>query len=166
MGAVALVVAVVAFGVAFFHGGVPGPAGKDGVSFGGIGQNQSFKVSFQGGAVLGGKVVASSTVVTQTLAKTDIFDVAYFNAKAAAAATLTFPTKASLGQTNFIPNAGDKWIWQLHASTSAVTLAGNTGVTLRAASSTKINAGQTGTVIFTRLPKTEGSTIDALLYNY
>ncbi len=172
LGVVTLVVSLLTLGVVFFHGGAQGPAGHDGVDgqspdFGAAsGQDFSFKANFLVGAVFGGRVLASSTVATETLAKTDIFDVSYFNAKAAADATLTLPTKTVLGATNFLPNPGDKWIWQVHASGSVITLASATGVALTAtASSSKIYPTRTGTVIFTRLSKNEGSTIEALLLN-
>lgn len=112
------------------------------------------------GVTIGGNVNSSSTVATETLAASDINNYKLLNAKAAAAATLTLPTKAALTGIGFVPVAGDTAEWFIHASTSAITLAGNTGVTLRSATTTVVGIGQTDKLTFVRLPANEGATIE------
>ncbi len=114
--------------------------------------------------VIGGKVIASSTVVTQTLAATDVVGVKLLNAKAASAATLTLPTKSVLSAAGFLPIAGDSAEMFIHASTSAVTLSGGTGVKLSTnASSTIVYPDTTVKITFTRLSAGEGSTFEAVI---
>lgn len=109
---------------------------------------------------IGGDVNASSTVATETLAASDIARYKLLNAKAASAATLTLPTKSSLVGAGFLPIAGDTAEWFIHASTSAITLLGNTGVNLRSATTTVVGIGQTDKLTFVRLPAIEGATIE------
>lgn len=123
------------------------------------------ETTFAGNIVVGGRVISSSTVATATLSPNDIKGVKLFNSKAAAAATLTLPTKALFSGVGFLPNAGDTAEWLIHASTSPVTLAGGTGVRLSAVGTTSltVNSLHTGTIRFLRLPANEGSTIEAHL---
>lgn len=132
--------------------------------FGASGQTFYSEVFLTGGATIGGRVIASSTVATETLAATDIKGVKLLNAKAAAATTMTLPTKALLSGSGFLPSAGDTSEWFIHASTSAITLAGATGVSLRSnASSTIIYPLTTAKLTFTRLPVNEGSTYEVVI---
>ncbi len=167
---VSAIVAVLAL-VASFLGGMS-HEGNVSVSvlpnqtFGAAGSEFFSQIMARDGITIGGKVIASSTVATETLAATDINNVSVLNLKAASAATVTLPSKTVLSGSGFLQNAGDSATVTIHASTSAITLAGATGVTLYAASSTKINAGQTGVLRFTRLQATEGSTYEAILLNF
>lgn len=132
--------------------------------FGAAGQTFFEEVQLNGGATIGGKVIASTTVATETLAASDIKGVKLLNAKAAAATTMTLPSKALLSSIGFLPNAGDTTEWFIHASTSAVTLAGATGVKLSTnASSTIVYPDTTAKLTFTRLPGIEGSTFEAVI---
>ena len=134
--------------------------------FGAAGQTFSEEVFLQGNVTIGGRVVASSTAATATLASSDIKGVRLFNSKAASAATLTLPSRATLSSAGFLPNAGDTAEWSIHASTSPVTLVGATGVRLAAVGTTSlvVNTLHTGTIKFIRLPAIEGGTIEAHLF--
>ncbi len=124
------------------------------------------ETTFAGDIVVGGKLIASTTVATETLSPSDIKGVSVLNARAAAATTMTLPTKATFSSFGFLPNAGDSQSFSVHATGSIITIAGNTGVALRAvASSSKIYDGRTGTITLVRLPAIEGGTIDATLLN-
>lgn len=132
--------------------------------FGAAGQVFSEQVFLNGGATIGGKVIASTTVATETLAAMDIVGVKLLNAKAAAATTMTLPSKSALASAGFLQNAGDTSEWFIHASTSAITLAGATGVSLRSnASSTIVYPLTTAKLTFTRLPAVEGGTYEAII---
>ena len=135
-------------------------------TFGASGNEFGTQIFARDGITIGGKIIASSTVATETLAATDINNVSVLNLKAAAAATVTLPSKSVLSGIGFLQYPGDSATISIHASTSAITLVGATGVTLYAASSTKINANQTGVLRIVRLQATEGSTYEAHLLNY
>ncbi len=136
-------------------------------AFGALGSPDIYTyVNLHANASIGGPVNASTTVATETLAATDINNFKLLNAKAAAASTLTLPTKAALNGVGFLPGAGDTTEWFIHASTSVITLAGSTGVSLVAsASSSQVYAGRTAKITFVRLPAIEGATIEAKLSN-
>ena len=133
--------------------------------FGAIsGPNVTEEMFLMGNVTIGGRVIASSTVGTATLLVSDIKGVKLFNSKAASAASLTFPSKTALTSAGFLPSVGDTAEWFIHASTSAITLVGATGVNLQSnASTTIVYPLKTAKVTFTRLPVIEGFTIEAVI---
>ncbi len=125
-----------------------------------------FHTFFRDGMTQGGFDFATSSrgSVTYTAASFVRANVIEHNAEAALTATL--PTNAALSAAGFLPNVGDSQNIYIHASTTKMTLAGSTGVTLATASSTKdISPGFIGTLTCTRLGATEARTIQCLLIN-
>ncbi len=163
---VGILVAVVAFLGGMSHEGKVSVSVLPDQTFGAAGNVFSEAVTVLNGITIGGKVIASTTVATETLNRSDIDGVKLLNAKAAAASTLTLPTNALLSAGGFLPNPGDTYEWFVHASTSVITLSGGSGVALQTvASSSQIFVGRTGKVTFIRLGATEGRTIEAKLSN-
>ncbi len=161
-GIVTVLLAVVAFLGAFNTHVAVNPVEQ---AFGAVtGPDVFIPLAFHAGFTNGGKINASSTVTTETLAVSDIVGVAEFNGVAASAATVTLPTRAKLSAAGFLPNAGDSATIFVHASTSIITLAGNTGVALRAATTTAIGIGATDRLEFVRLPANEGGTYEVLQF--
>lgn len=161
---VSVLVAVVAFLGGMSHEGNLSVSVLPNQTFGAAGSEFFSQIMARDGITIGGKVIASSTAATETLAATDINNVAVLNLKAAAAATVTLPSKSVLSGSGFLQNAGDTATITIHASTSAITLVGATGVSLQTnASSTIIYPFNTAKLIFTRLPAVEGSTYEVLL---
>ncbi len=112
-----------------------------------------------GGTDFATSSVGAVTYTAASLAKTRVIE-----HQAASAVTATLPTNAAWSGVGFLPNVGDTQTIFIHASTTAVTLAGNTGVTLASASSTlKVAAGSIGRLECTRLGATEARLIECLL---
>lgn len=113
---------------------------------------------------VGGFDFATSSQGSVTYTATSIVGARVIEHIAPAATTATLPTNALLSAAGFLPNIGDTQTLYIHASTTKITLAGATGVTLFTASSTKeIAAGSIGRVDFVRLGASEGRTIWAFL---
>ena len=121
-------------------------------------------VSFHAGVVTGGNDFATSSQGTVTYTTASIVKANLIEHIATAATTATLPTNTALSAAGFLPNPGDTVTIYLHASTTAITIAGNTGVTLYSASSTKqVAEGAYGSLECTRLGKTEARLIECLL---
>ncbi len=135
-------------------------------TYGSAGPNFNFPLVAQAGLTVGGNLLASTTVATETLSVNDVTNNKLINAKASAATTMTLPTKANLDKALFIPNAGDTTSIWIHASTSVITLAGSTGVKLwTTASTSQIFPLGTAELRFVRLGATEGKTIEVQMVN-
>lgn len=128
------------------------------------GVDHSNKEFFHGNMEVGGGVLATTSQGAVTYTAAQVMNSKVIEHVASAALTATLPTAASLSSAGFIKNPGDTFTLFIHASTTAITIAGGTGMSLQSASSTKaIPAGNTGRLDFTRLPATEGGRIDVLL---
>lgn len=113
---------------------------------------------------VGGYDLATSSQGTVTYTALNIVRSHIIEHVAAGATTATLPTNAALSAAGFLPNIGDSQVVYFHASTTAITLAGNTGVTLHSASSTlKVAAGSIGRLECTRLSAVENRAIWCLL---
>lgn len=113
---------------------------------------------------IGGYDFATTSIGTVTYTAASIVRSHVIEHQASAAVTASLPTNAALSAAGFLPNVGDTQTLFIHASTTKITLAGGTGVTLYSASSTKeIAAGSIGRVEFVRLGATESRLIQATL---
>lgn len=113
---------------------------------------------------IGGFDFATTSVGSVTYTALSIVNSRVIEHIATGATTATLPTNAALSSAGFLPNVGDTQTLFIHASTTLITLAGNTGLTLYSASSTKqIAAGSIGRIEFVRLGATEGRLIEAFL---
>ena len=122
------------------------------------------RVSFGDNATIGGNRLATSSIGAATYTAANIASVKTIEHIAASALTATLPTAASLASAGFLPRVGDTATIYLHASTTGITLAGNTNVTLHTASSTKfVAAGSIGRLDFVRLGATENNGYWVLL---
>jgi len=81
------------------------------------------------------------------------------------AVTRTMQTNAALSSAGFLPNVGDTATRYIFASTSIVTLAGNTGVLLHGMGTTTlaIMASSTARLDFVRLNSTNNNAIEVLI---
>lgn len=112
----------------------------------------------------GGYRATSSANAAETLTASDIVNSRVIEQKASQALTLTLPTNAALSSAGFLPNAGDTKTVYLMASTSAITVAGNSGVLLFAGSTTRqVAASSTGRLDFVRLGATSNKVIHVFL---
>lgn len=128
------------------------------------GSDVSFRMFFRDNINVGGNDFATSSVGAATFTAALINNARVIEHTAASAVTLTLPTNAALSGAGFLPNVGDTQVVFIHATTTAITLAGNTGVTISTASSTKsIAAGQIGRLECTRLGALEARGIWCLL---
>ncbi len=131
---------------------------------GGSGQDEYALKSFHDDIVVGGNWYAttstSGTYLASTLVKSK-----FITETGASAVTRTLPTKASLDSAGFLPNVGDTMTRFIFASTSAVTIAGNSGVLVHGMGTTTlaIMASSTARLDFVRLNSTNGSVIEVLL---
>ena len=158
---VALAVALVALGVVLLGGKAPAQVTDLG---GASGQHVSFHQFFHDNITVGGYSFATSSAGTATYTAASINNSRVIEHNATAALTATLPTNAALSAIGFLPSVGDSRVFFIHASTTLITLAGNTGVTLSSASTTKaISAGTTGRVECVRLGATEARSIKCLL---
>ncbi len=131
---------------------------------GAAGPEQTAHAFFRDNVTIGGSRFATSSQGAVTYTAASIANSRVIEHIAGAALTATLPTNAALSALGFLPNVGDTQTIMIHASTTAITLAGNTGVTLFSASSTKqVAAGSIGRLELTRLGATEGRAIHALL---
>lgn len=113
---------------------------------------------------VGGLDFATSSTGAVTYTAASIVKSRVIEHQAASAVTATLPTNAALSALGFLPNVGDTQVIFIHASTSAVTLVGSTGVQLNSASTTLlIGAGKTGRIEFVRYGATEGRLINGIL---
>lgn len=132
--------------------------------YAGSGQTQSSRGVFQDNIVVGGYDFATSSQGTVTYTATSIVNSRVIEHIAVGATTGTLPTNAALSSAGFLPNIGDTQTLYIQASTTKITLAGNTGVRLDTAStSADISPGRIGKIEFVRLGATEGRLIHALL---
>jgi hypothetical protein len=121
-------------------------------------------INFYDNMTVGGADFATSSQGTVTYTAASIANSRVIEHKATAALTATLPTNTALSAVGFLPKVGDTQTLFIHASTTKVTLAGNTGVTLFSASSTKdVAAGSIGRLECTRLGATEGRLIWCIL---
>lgn len=128
------------------------------------GPNVGFEMFFMNNITVGGTDFATSSQGSVTYTAASVANSRVIEHIATAATTATLPTNAALSAAGFLPNVGDTKTVFIHASTTAITLAGNTGLTLFTASSTKnIAAGSVGELRFVRLGATEGRLIVAFL---
>lgn len=143
-----LITAIVFVGCAVFIANQP--------SFGGAGNDNSIQV--------GQGVMATTSQGAVTYTATQIASNRYIQHVASAALTATLPTKASLNAAGFLKNPGEVFTLFIYASTTKITLAGNTGVNLETASTTKdISAAGIGRIDFIRQTGAENGNIDAFL---
>ena len=123
---------------------------------------------FHQGLVVGGgaSTVTDDVGATKVLTAAQVMNNHLIEFIATTTTTVDTPTAAQLEGIGLLQNAGDSYSLFIHASTTQITMAGNTGVTFTSASSTKIiSAGTTGKVDFIRLPATESNGINAILVN-
>ncbi len=131
---------------------------------GSSGNTQTSHQYFLDNTTTGGLDFATTSQGTVTYTAASIVNARVIEHIASAATTGTLPTNAALSSLGFLPNVGDTQSFFIHASTTAITLAGNTGVTLVTASSTKlVAAGSIGRVECTRLGATEARLIWCIL---
>jgi hypothetical protein len=116
---------------------------------------------------IGGRTLATSSIGTATYTAANIANSRLIEHNAASALTVTLPTNAALSAIGFLPKAGDTQSLFIHASTTEITLAAGTGMTLESASSTlKVAANNTARLEFVRLGATEGRRIEVLLTQF
>lgn len=114
--------------------------------------------------VVGGATFSTTSQGTVTYLAANLVGTKVIEHNATAALTATLPTNANLSAAGFLPNIGDTATIYIHASTTQITLAGSTGVTLNAASSTKvILPNTTARIDFFRHSAVEGRLIWALM---
>lgn len=156
---IALAVAVAALATAvFYNPTVIHPV------VGAAGQDFSNRVFFHDNAIIGGNDYATSSQGAATYTGTAFANAKVIEQQAPGALTVTLPTNAQLSSIGYLQYAGDTDTKFLHASTTLVTLVGNTGVTLSAASTTKqVSAGTTGIITCSRLGATEARLIQCIL---
>ena len=124
------------------------------------GPDVSFHAFYHDNMTIGGFDFATSSVGAVTYTAASIVNSRVIEHQAASAVTATLPTNAALSALGFLPNVGDTQTLFIHASTTAVVLVGNTGVTLTSASTTKqVLAGSFARLEFIRLGATEGRLI-------
>lgn len=155
----AIVLALAALGAALFYHPV-----YNTVVGGTAGPDISFRTFFHDNAIIGGFDYATSSVGASTYTATAFANAKVIEQQAASSLTVTLPTNAQLSAAGYLQNVGDTDTKFIHASTTLVTLAGSTGVTLSTASSTKaISANSTGILTCSRLGASEGRLIQCLL---
>lgn len=154
----AVVAAVIAGLIGFyFHTPVAQPLGAAGSTF-------SFPVSFLDNVTTGGYDYNASITGTVTYNTVAFARARVIEHIATTTTTVSIPTNAALSAAGFLPNVGDTSTTFIHASTTLITLSGNTGVTLGTAStSAKISPGQTGTLQCARLGAAEARLIQCIL---
>lgn len=154
-------VVVVVVGITFF---VPKANTVVNQTLGAAGSTFSFPVFFQSGVTIGGGYLATTSANNFTYSANDIARNIGILQISSSAVTGTLPTNVQLSSVGFLPNPGDTYTLFINASTSSLTLAGNTDVILSAASTTKqIAAGQIGTLEFIRMGTSEARRIKVLL---
>jgi hypothetical protein len=105
---------------------------------------------------VGGGVLATTSQGAATYTAANISNSRLIQHIASAALTATLPTAAALSAVGFLPNVGDSQVVFVQASTTKITLAGNTNVTISSASTTlDISPGKTARLEFVRLGATE-----------
>lgn len=114
-------------------------------SYAGIGQNQSFAISFDSGLFQGGRVASSTTSNAGTLLASSIENATVIDYTLNLSdVTLTLPATSTIG---FMRNPGDTKVFYVrNATTTAtmdITFAGGTGMNYKKATSTKILVGDT-----------------------
>lgn len=123
------------------------------------------RVFFKDNVVIGGGVLATTSQGAATYTAGNIAQNKVILHIAPGALTATLPTKSALNAVNFIPNVGDTYTMFVYASTTLITLAGNTGVRLDSASTTNnISAAGAARLDFVRLPATEDRDIEVVMY--
>lgn len=131
---------------------------------GAAGSEFSSRLILRDNEVVGGFDFATSSTGAATYTAVSINNARVIEHIAATALTATLPTNAALSAVGFLPNVGDTQTFFIHASTTKITLAGNTGVTLASASTTKdISPGLIGRIECSRLGATEARGIWCLL---
>lgn len=119
---------------------------------------------FHDNAIVGGFDFATSSLGAATYTAASFVNAKVIEQQASGALTVTLPTNALLSAAGYLPNIGDTQITYIHASTTKITLATGTGITLSSASTTKdISANSTGKLECTRLGATEARLIQCLL---
>lgn len=119
---------------------------------------------FKDSVVIGGRTFATTSQGATTYNAADIANSKVVLHKATAALTATLPTKTNLNAAGFLPGVGDTHTMFVYASTTLITLAGNTGVRLDSASTTNnINAAGSARLDFIRLPATEDFDIEVMM---
>lgn len=149
-------VLVVVLGFTFFVPQPPlaGSAGPDVTAF----------THFYDNVNIGGATFATSSEGTVTYTAASIVRSRVIEHDATGATTATLPTNTALSALGFLPNVGDTQSIFIHASTTKITLAAGTGMTLASASSTKaVSAGSIGRLDCVRLGVTEARNIWCLL---
>jgi len=113
---------------------------------------------------IGGNSFATSSRGTVTYTAASIIRSRVIEHNAEAATTASLPTNAALSSAGFLPNVGDTQSFFIQASTTLITIAGNTGVTLASASTTRIiYSGRMGRIECVRLGATESRLIQCLM---
>jgi hypothetical protein len=156
IGALAGAVAVFAGFLIFQPAAIP-PLGGSGID------EYTFK-QFHDNMLVGGGVFATSSQGATTYTAASIVNSRVIFHAAESTLTATLPTNAALSAAGFLPNVGDTQTLYIYASTTLITIAGNTEVRLDSASTTNIvNAGGVGRLDFIRLPATENRGIEVHL---
>ncbi len=128
------------------------------------GPDVSFRTFFHDNAIIGGFDFATTSQGAVTYTAASFTNAKVIEHVASGATTATLPTNAALSAAGYLTSIGDTDTKYIHASTTKITFAGNTGVTLSTASSTKdISANSTGILTCARLGATEGRLIQCLL---
>ena len=147
-------IVIIAVGFIFFAPKTPAPV------LGAAGQIFSNRVFFGDNVMIGGFDFATSSIGAVTYTAASIANSRLIEHQASSAVTATLPTNAALSSIGFLPNPGDTQTLFIHASTTAIVLVGNTGVTLTSASTTKqVLPGSFAKLEFLRLGATEARTI-------
>jgi hypothetical protein len=134
------------------------------VSVGGVSQDEYAKKFFHEVISEGGAWYATTSTSGTYLAST-IANSKLITETGASAVTRTLPTRDALNGAGFLPNVGDTGSLYIFASTSAVTLAGNSGVLLHGMGTTTlaIMASSTARLDFVRMNSTNGSVYEVLI---
>lgn len=159
---IAVVLGVVALGAALFYGPVVAPVQQALGSI--VGPDVSQQMFFHQNITVGGQDIATTSTGSFVLPASYMVSARVIESNSSGAATMTLPTNANLSAAGYLPYVGDSQSEFVHASTTGITVAGNTGVVLSSASSTPfINAGQVGKLECVRLGATEARKIWCLL---
>lgn len=131
---------------------------------GAAGSEFSSKLILRDNEVVGGYTFATSSSGSVTYTAASFVNTRLIEHNATAAVTATFPTNTLLSSAGFLPSQGDTQTIFIHASTTQITLAGGTGVTLSSASSTKVVLpNTTARVECARLGATESRLIQCIM---
>lgn len=159
-------IALVLSAIGLFTGDVTNPVIERTIEKVGAAAGPTFdnQIEARDSITVGGRVFATSSAGTVTYTAVSLVNTNLVEHNATGALTATLPTEASLSAAGFLPRQGDTKTIFIHASTTKITLAGNTNLTLHSASTTlEISPNTTARLDFVRLGATEARKIQAFL---